>query len=286
MNKNLTVGLTSLFLLFAVSHVAADVSTGFETSSGYTTNDSILGVHDAAAAGSNAWTAITASGFVAPTFLSSDAHPASGALSFQASRATASGAWGATLDLGTAAPTLNNFTIHFDLAVQGAGTTGNQFQIYFGPSNPTNSTGSAPYWLTLVFNNGALETRSAGAGGAGVVAVGLGNYIDYSPSGSYIGVDVAIDVTTMQYTSFVLTGATSGVQDKTSVVQASNGGYIPNKSLGTPGNNFSLVIGGNDIGNYYLDNLQIGAVPEAGTDMLLLLGSGVMILLTRRVRKA
>jgi hypothetical protein len=273
------IGALSLISLFGAGTASAQFSTGFETTSGYTSNATVIGVQDSAAPSGNVWTLYNGSA------TASTANPADGDLALTVT-GTGSAAQGAVLNLGTAAPTSGQFTVQFDFAVSAdiSASSGLQSQVYFGgqngPGQMSNTT--IPYWFGFYYDNGALALNTHNDASAYVSRVNIGTYTDFSDLGEYITVSISIDPSTEKYTSVTLSGETSNA-DVTSIVLASNFGNIPTQNIkvGLPENYFSVVMGSNDTGSTYIYNLSV--IPEPSAAALFLgLSASVMLFVRRR----
>jgi hypothetical protein len=273
------IAVLFLLSLFGTGSAQADFSTGFETSSGYTSGASVLGVHDSAAEEGNTWTSLFGT---ASQMTTSDANPADGDLALTVV-APGDAAQMAYLDLGSSAPTSDKFNVKFDLAISSdvSVDTGNQVQIYFGAENGSSylSDATTPFWFSVIYNDGQLLLSTRSESGT-VFKTSIGDYTTFSDLGEYITFDITIDPSFNKYTSVSLSGTTSSA-DVTSTILAQNEGTIASKG-GTPENIFSVVTGSNDTGTVYIDNLSVTSIPEPSALALFLGLSASAILYVRR----
>lgn len=269
-------GTLALLAVLGAGAAQAQFFTGFEEASGYTTNGTAIGVHDNDVPTGNTWSQLFGS---SSNVTSSTANPLTGEMSLQMV-SPGSAAQNAYLNLGSSAPTSSAFNVHFGLAV-GADIstgTGNQVQIYFGGNNGAADLfySSVPFWFALMYDNGNLTLSTMNSATNAITMINIGAYTTFSNLGDYITFDITIDPTTDKFTSVILSGEL-GSADVTSIVAASYSGTIPSKG-GVPDNNISVVIGSNDSGTVYLDDLSITQVPEPSTWALLsVLGLSALI---------
>ncbi len=269
---------TLLSLLGGTAASVASFDTGFETSSGYGTDTTVIGVHDTdAPAGAN-WNRLFGSSSVDSRITSSTANPQTG---LQALRLDGNGtaALSASVNLSAALSMTNPVHIHFGMALDNISAgTGNQAQVYFGAATTTSS-----YWFSTYYTDGFLYLGVNTPSGDYNSGVNLGAYTDFSQLGEYITFDVTIDPTEFTYTSVVLTGTVSGAVDKTATVQAYNNGTLPHLHDLSPDMYFSFVTGSNDTITADFDNVSVSSVPEPATVAFLFL-TGAWLLLRKRRR--
>jgi len=262
--------------------VRAAFITGFETSSGYGTNASVIGVYDTAAPSGNLWFNTFSLPANNPKMISSTANPQTGSQALRLTNDGTSGALGASIQLGTSVDVANPFNIHFAMALNNISAgTGNQMQVYFGFANA--QAGIESYWMTLLYNNGDLFMQVNNSTNNGVDIIALGAYTTYSALGSYISFDLAIDPTSNKFTNVQLTGSLTSANLTSTVLASPSGGTIPHLSA-TPNTIFSFISGGNDTITADFDNLQITAVPEPSAVGLLVFGAAAVVLVQRRMR--
>lgn len=272
---------TLLLLLAGTAASRADFATGFETSSGYGTNTTVIGVQDVQAPIGNVWVRLFGSSANDPLVTSSTANPETGLQALQLNDTSGSDPLSASLNLGSAFDASSTFTVGFGMALSGISAgTGNQAQVYLGHN--TTSPGVQPYWLSVFYNDGALTMYVNNSTGTSGTNITLGNYTDFSPLGEYVNFEFTIDPTTFQYTSVLLWGTTSGVVDKTAFVQSVNGGYAPHLQA-TPESYLSFVTGSNDILVANFDDVYVTTIPEPSAVALMLLGgTGLLLRRSRR----
>jgi hypothetical protein len=266
--------------LTCLSTSQAAFLTGFETSSGYGTNTTVIGVHDTAAPGTNSWTKLFTGADSIIT--SSTAHPQTGSQALTFDKTDTTNAVGATLTLGSSVDLTQPFTMAFALSVNSVSAgTGGQAQILLGAGN-TNA-GSSAFWTRVVYDNGTIKVLVNNADGTGVTDVSVGSYTTYSNLGDYIDFSISIDPTTMKYTNIQITGSLSSANVTSTVLASASGGVVPhlNVAAASIGTNVTFASGGNDQINMNIDNLSV--VPEPGS--ALLLGAGLSFLLLRVRRR-
>jgi len=272
--------IAALAMGFFLPSARAAFVTGFETSSGYGTNASVIGVHDTAAPGSNAWTSMFGAFGGVSTINSSTAHPQTGSQALNITKTAADPAMGATLNLGSSIDLTNPFTITFAMSIESVSAgTGNQAQFLFGTIG--SDVSSQPHWTRIVYNDGTLYITVNNAAGNGSQEVSLGSYTTYSPIGSYVTFSLSIDPTTFKYTNVQVSGSTSSANLTSTVLASASGGTVPhlNFNAAETGGNVSFLSGGNDAVNVNFDNLSV--VPEPGSAFLLGAGLSLLLLMGR-----
>ena len=262
---------------FGLVSAQASVITGFETSSGYGTNTTVIGVDDSGISGTDTWVNSFNTPAVNSRMVTSTANPQSGSQALRFTNDGSSGALGATLQLGSSVSVANPFTVHFAMALNNISSgTGNQAQVYFGQNAP--ALGAQPYWFALLYNDGVFNLYLNNAANNGSDFVNLGLYTTYSTLGSYVTFDLTIDPTTNKFTNVQITGSLTSANLTSTVLASPSGGTIPHLSA-TPNTYFSFMSGGNDTITADFDNLAI--VPEPSTYALLILGSFGLSLMAR-----
>lgn len=262
--------------------LSAQILTGFETSNGYTSGASVIGVNDTGIPGSAAWTAVA--GFSATTPIASSAHPQSGAMAWRLERTVSTtGAVASRVDLSGAGVNFAStpITLSFGLSINNfsAGTV-NQFQIYFGDADINPAGGR--YWSTIIFTDGSFHLYKASVDGTQNVGVNLGAYTTYSPLGSYITFSVSFNPVTKTYTDLSLSGSVSSASFA-STIAGERLPWRPNLA-GEPGKFLTFVAGGNDIIQADIDNLSISTIPEPAQASLLVGGALAAFAALRRRR--
>lgn len=256
MNTN-NRGLLALFVIAAASPLAAQITTGFETTDGGYTNGATPGSDTSAG---SSWAGITST-------VASSANPFSGSLAVRITDSSASAAAGAKLNLVNSSAVLTDeFRVKFSMSVGSdiSAGTGNQVWVLFGQ----DFVGTGNHWFRLNYDDGTLRLYTANGSGGGYFGVNLGTYASYSPLGGYVSFDITIDPTTHTYTNVSISGSLL-TADKTSVVAASNGGTIPWSGAGAPGTMLNILTGGNDLGTVDFDALSVtAAIPESSTSAL------------------
>jgi len=252
--------------------------TGFESSSGYTSGSTVIGVTDSGA--NAAWTSILSG--AASAITASSASPQSGGLAFQINDASTTTAYGASLNLGSVVSTSSPFTLQFSMALSNLGGSGSAAQIYLGAASV--QPGTAKYWTGLVVDaSGNISIYTDSTNGTSANAVSLGNYSSYVTAGGYLTFSISIDPSTMKYTSVVLSGSLS-TADKVSTIVSGGGssGTVPylHNTASLPSLYFDVIGGTASMATISIDNLSIVAVPEPS--VLAFLGLGGMLLLWRR----
>ena len=243
--------------------------TGFETTSGYGTNTTVIGVHDTAAPGTNAWTKLFTGADSIVT--SSTAHPQTGSQALTFDKTDDSVAIGVTLTLGSSVDLTQPFTMEFALSINSVSAgTGNQAQIYLGA--PSTAAGTDPFWTRVTYDNGMLKVMVNNAAGTGVGTVDVGNYTTYSNLGDYINFSISIDPATMKYTNVSIAGSLSSADVTALVLASTSGGTVPHLTATAVemGTNITFVSGSNDLINMNIDNLQI--IPEPTSAALACMG--------------
>lgn len=253
--------------------------TGFETTSGYGTNTTVIGVHDTAAPGTNAWTKLFTGADSIVT--SSTAHPQTGSQALTFDKTDDSVAIGVTLTLGSSVDLTQPFTMEFALSINSVSAgTGNQAQIYLGAPNTT--AGISPFWTRVTYDNGMLKVMVNNAAGTGVGTVDVGNYTTYSNLGDYINFSISIDPATMKYTNVSIAGSLSSADVTATVLASASGGTVPHLTTAAidMGTNVTFVSGTNDLINMNIDNLQV--IPEPTAAVLVCAG----LILVSRLRRS
>lgn len=254
--------------------------TGFETSSGYGTNVTVVGVQDTSAPLGNTWGRMFAAATYNSSLIASTAHPQTGTQALQISAlASEAQARGVQLDLGSSVDLTNPFTIQFSLSIDSLTTTtsGYQAQVTLGAAG--TNFGTAPYWLRLSYNNGSIVADVNNLSGLGVHEINLGTWSSYADLGQYLTFSIEIDPATFIYTKFQVSG-NKGSGNLLPVIVADNGGITPHLS-GTPGAFLQFFTGSNDSITFNVDNIAV--IPEPGT-IALALGALPLFLLERRRR--
>lgn len=273
-------------LAIGIQSSSAAFITGFETSSGYGTNTTVIGVHDSSAPGTNAWERFASLPSPDSRMVTSTANPQTGTQALRFINDGSGTALATTLQLGSSVNVANPFNIHFGMALNNISAgTGNQAQVYFGFNG--SQLGVQPYWFSLIYNDGSLNLYLNNAANNNIIAVNLGLYTTYSALGSYISFDFAIDPATNKFTNVQITGTLTSANLTSTVLAAAGGGTIPHLSA-TPNTYFSFTSGGNDTITADFDNLQITTIPEPSTNALIM-GSfalGIMVLFRRRLSKS
>ncbi|MDP0498375.1 MAG: hypothetical protein Q7Q73_19455 [Verrucomicrobiota bacterium JB024] len=240
--------------------VQAQVTTGFETSSGYTSGASVIGVDDTGIAGSAVWQTvfIDTGGATA-----SPANPQTGELAMRVS-SDATQVYGGKLFLQGSGLVWNdpqqrvNFSFGMAISSFSAGT-GNQVMVYLGENTVLPGTGK--YWVELIFTNGELQLWK-GNTSANNSAVSIGSYTTFSNLGEYITFDITVAPVSKTYTSVTLSGTNSSV-DLTSSFE---GVSLPSYN-GTPDQWIQFVVGSNDTVVVDFDNVNVNniSIPEPST---------------------
>jgi len=267
-----------LALLGLAGAVHASFLTGFETSSGYGTNATVIGVHDTSAGGTNTWQNV--SGF-SNSVTSSTVLPQTGLMSLRLLDTSTSAGTAASLDLGSAFNFAQPFTLSFSMAITATGgTAGLVFNVWLG--NAVNSL-STKEWTHFAYDS---STQNVGvyvsnAAGTSTQLVTLGKYTDFATAGQYMTASISIDPTTRKYTNVTLSGALA-TTDVTSSVLAVNSGTIPwiPSTAGNPGSNFWVSSGGLGTVTAFIDNVSV--IPEPGPAVLVGLGLVPVLGLVRR----
>lgn len=260
-NQILRRAVLPVLTALAGSSVYAQYSTGFESPT--FTNGST-------ASGLDGWSTNYGT---AGTKLVSTANPYSGSQHLRLTDST-TGAESIIKNVGAINVT-QPFTVSFAFAVSGVSDgTGAQAQILFGTTN--SLVGSSPYWFNVFYDDSSADTLANGslfigtnsASGLSVSNINLGAFTTYAPIGSYVSFSITIDPTTFKYTSVTITGATSGLVDKTSVVQTGGSlGTVPHLSTAASSvpTDFTVLTGGNDTLTLDFDAFSFSQVPEPST---------------------
>lgn len=286
--KSKFVGVVAVVLWAGMALGQAQVASSFEaTSNGnYVDGASVFGKNDTSLGGT--WAQFGSTNTDAGTVTSSSVEPKDGLLSVRVAHTVNNAtALGAKINATNASSLLSSafeFKISINVQTISTPTSGGQVQLYFG----ADVVGDDNHWLRLTVNSSnadlslATVTMVTGTGTGTFHSVSLGRYTDFAPGGlgNYLDFDVKIDVATHLYTSVLINGI-----DRTSVIQASDGGMIPWKGT-TPGSMLNGLTGSNDVATVDFDAVSITAVPEPSS--LVLVGLGVCGLLgwRRRVRRA
>ncbi len=266
-------------LLVSAMPLRAAFLTGFETSSGYTTNASVIGVQDTSAPEGNLWGNV--SGF-SNSVTSSNVFPQTGLLSMRILDTSTSAGTAAALDLGSSVlDTSKPFTIQFSWAItETGGTPGAALNMWFGTA--VNSL-SQKNWTHVNYNSNtqALGVYVTNAGGTSSQVVDIGNYTTIANFGEYMTWSITIDPVLKKYTNVTISGSLGSI-DATTTIQGVNGGVIPwiSNTAGDPPFNLWFSTGGAATITAYVDNVSI--IPEPTASMLAL---GAFILLASRFRR-
>lgn len=276
--------IPGLIGLAAALPAHASFLTGFETSSGYGTNTTVIGVQDSAAPSGNLWTGMFAASSYPGTLTSSTAHPQTGTQALQISALASEGAArGVRLDLGSSVDLTNPFSLQFALSIDSLGTpsSGYQAQVTFGSSG--TNFGTDPFWFRVSFSNDTIRADINNISGLGVHEINLGTWSAYADIGNgvnlggYLTFSIEIDPTTFAYTKFQVSGD-NGSADFLPAIVADNGGITPHLS-GTPGAFLQFFTGSNDSVTFNVDNISV--VPEPATAVLAAASFGLLALRRR-----
>ena len=247
------------WILFGANYTMADVLIGFEKSSGYEANTTIIGVTDTTIPGIKPWVGTFGSSSFNALLEISTANPQTGAQALRLTNNATGTAIGASLQLTSNVDVKKPFNIHFSLALsQISEGTVNQAQVYFGAKG--SQIGTFPYWFGIVYSNGSLSLAlNSSDNSTAAFYIELGNYTDYANLGSYITFDIAIDPSTNKFTSVKLSGALKSADLTKYVLSSASGGTIPHLNS-IPDTFFSLASGGNDMVIADLDNVYITGI--------------------------
>ncbi|PAW79906.1 MAG: hypothetical protein B9S32_00855 [Verrucomicrobia bacterium Tous-C9LFEB] len=271
-----------LWAMVGTVSTMGDVIIGFETSSGYGTNTTIVGVDDSTITGTAAWSNTFNTTALNGNLQTSTANPQSGSQALRLTN-TATGALGASLQLGSAVDVTQPFNIHFGMALSGiSANTGNQAQIYFGANS--SQVGTLPYWFGLIYSDGKLALAlNSSNNSTAAFYIEFGNYTEYANLGDYITFDFTINPSTSKFTNVLVSGELK-TSNLTSSVQASaSGGTIPHLTS-TPDTYIVFASGGNDTITADFDNLQISTIPEPS--MIALVSFGFLGIYCLRKRQS
>lgn len=252
----------------------ADFSTGFETSSGYTANGAIVGVHDVNSPSNATWSAL----FNGTGVTTSTAHPQTGAQAMRITDASGSTAYGTYVDLGNSINSSSQIHVSFGLSVVSRTTdNGNLLQFYLGGDTTGIAGTTRKYWLggSIYNSNGSLTLNVSqdDAARTGTMNYSLGNLTAFAALGEYLTIDLTIDPSTSTYTQISVTSS-GGV-----TTPFTTGGSIPaqyNSTTAGTGNPttyyMEFVAGGTTQSVIDIDNLSVTNVPEPTSMALVGLG--------------
>lgn len=283
--KKILSGLSVALILSAGLTLSsrADVTIDFESSHGYTSGSTIVGVDDSSVPGTTKWTNLLTT--TASDMVVSAGTGVGGSQSLRITdnySASSGAAYGTSLDLsGSSSIFASAFKVSFSLAVTNMGGTGNVAQVYLGFNG--TAAGSQRYWMNLLMGtDGALNLVTDSVSGNSVANFSLGNYSAYAVAGEYVTFDLTIDPTTKTYTNVAVSGSLNSI-NFTSTLSASSynhNGEIPylsgNTGLPALAYNLDLVAGGMSTGTVNFDNISISNVPEPATFGLLAMAMGVL----------
>lgn len=283
--KKILTGLSVALILTAGLTLSsrADVTLDFESSHGYTSGSTIVGVDDTSVAGTTKWTNLLTT--TASDMVISAGTGVGGSQSFRITdnySASSGAAYGAMFDLSSASSMFASpFRMTFSMAVSNPGGSGNVAQVYLGYNGTL--AGSQRYWTNVLMAvDGSLNLVTDSSSGNGITNFSLGNYSAYAAAGDYVTFDLTIDPTTKTYTNVAVSGSLSSV-NFTSTLSASatnHYGEIPylsgNTGLPALAYNLDLVAGGMSTGVVSFDNVSISSVPEPAAVGLLAMAIGML----------
>jgi hypothetical protein len=260
----------------------ADFTTGFESSSGYTSGNTVVGVQDTSAPSGSTWVNGFGGSLIAPTVSSSNPAGGSGLhLRIDDTSAAANHNSDARLNLTTAVDLTKAFNFSFSFAVA-AGQSGGTFGIILGDIG-YQLDGTGNNWFAFGINNnqGFVYMRSGGTVSQVQVS---SNLTSFSDPGNYINVSVDIDPTTRSISSFFISGT-----KKTTDILATNSNFT-GKQVPWQGDADNLPdaflnIGSStaNIGTLDIDNISLSNIPEPSTAAALLgIGALSCVLCSRR----
>lgn len=259
----------------------ADVAIGFESSSGYTSGSTIIGVDDSSVTGTKTWSNIFSTDSNSMTV--SSVNPYSGSSqAFRIADNSATTAYGTAVDLSSASSIFTSaFKFTVSMAVTNTGTAGNVAQFYLGYNGVAG--GSQRYWAGVTCSyDGTLTLLTDSTSGTTASFYTMGNYTTFSNWGEYVTFELTIDPSTMTYTDVAISGTKSSA-NKTSGLNSATYHYgeIPylsgNAVLPALTYNLDLVAGTGSMGTVDFDNISISNVPEPGAMGLVALGMSALV---------